>query len=41
MRDGVWAKKQLRGSELRGKNLGLLGYGRIAKGVAKSQDPLG
>ena len=34
MRDGVWAKKQLRGSELRGKNLGLLGYGRIARGVA-------
>ena len=34
MRNGVWAKKQLRGSELRGKNLGLLGYGRIARGVA-------
>ena len=34
LRDGVWAKKQLRGSELRGKNLGLLGYGRIARGVA-------
>lgn len=35
MRDGIWAKKELRGSELRGKNLGLLGYGRIAKGVAE------
>ncbi len=34
MRDGEWAKKELRGSELRGKNLGLLGYGRIARGVA-------
>ena len=34
MRNGVWAKKELRGSELRGKNLGLLGYGRIARGVA-------
>ena len=34
MREGVWAKKELRGSELRGKNLGLLGYGRIARGVA-------
>ena len=34
MRSGVWAKKELRGSELRGKNLGLLGYGRIARGVA-------
>ena len=29
MRDGVWAKKQLRGSELRGKNLGLLGLSLI------------
>ncbi len=35
MGDGVWAKKELRGSELRGKNLGLLGYGRIARGVAE------
>ena len=34
MKEGVWAKKELRGSELRGKNLGLLGYGRIARGVA-------
>ena len=34
MREGIWAKKELRGSELRGKNLGLLGYGRIARGVA-------
>ena len=34
MREGVWAKKELRGSELHGKNLGLLGYGRIARGVA-------
>tara|TARA_B100000965_G_scaffold50592_1_gene37433 strand:- start:78924 stop:79892 length:969 start_codon:yes stop_codon:yes gene_type:complete len=34
MREGLWAKKELRGSELRGKNLGLLGYGRIARGVA-------
>lgn len=34
LRNGVWAKKELRGSELRGKNLGLLGYGRIARGVA-------
>ena len=41
MRDGVWAKKQLRGSELRGKNLGLLGYGRIAKGVAEIARSIG
>ena len=34
MRDGVWAKKELRGSELNGKNLGLIGYGRIARKVS-------
>tara|TARA_B100000674_G_scaffold45864_1_gene31748 strand:+ start:3458 stop:4423 length:966 start_codon:yes stop_codon:yes gene_type:complete len=35
MKNGIWGKKELRGSELRGKNLGLLGYGRIARGVAE------
>mgnify|MGYP001995883725 CR=1 FL=1 len=34
MRDGIWAKKELRGSELSGKNLGLIGYGRIARNVS-------
>tara|TARA_B100000902_G_scaffold388425_1_gene434053 strand:+ start:152 stop:1123 length:972 start_codon:yes stop_codon:yes gene_type:complete len=34
LKNGEWAKKELKGSELRGKNLGLLGYGRIARGVA-------
>jgi phosphoglycerate dehydrogenase-like enzyme len=34
MRCGEWAKKEMRGSELRGKRLGLIGYGRIARGVA-------
>jgi len=34
MRQGVWAKKDLRGSELSGKNLGLVGYGRISRSVA-------
>ena len=34
LKNGIWGKKELRGSELRGKNLGLLGYGRIARGVA-------
>ena len=41
MRNGVWAKKELSGSELRGKNLGLLGYGRIAKGVAEIARSIG
>lgn len=41
MRKGLWAKKELRGSELRGKNLGLLGYGRIARGVAEIAKKMG
>tara|TARA_B100000900_G_scaffold113475_1_gene94968 strand:- start:9663 stop:10613 length:951 start_codon:yes stop_codon:yes gene_type:complete len=35
MRKGKWTKKSLVGTELSGKNLGLIGFGRIAKGVAK------
>lgn len=35
LRSGDWVKKQLRGSELGGKRLGLIGFGRIARGVAK------
>ena len=34
LRHGVWAKKDLRGSEIGGKRLGLIGLGRIARGVA-------
>ena len=34
LRSGDWAKKHLRGSELGGKRLGLIGFGRIARGVA-------
>ena len=34
LRNGKWAKKQLRGSEIGGKRLGLIGFGRIARGVA-------
>ena len=41
MRKGFWAKKELRGSELRGKNLGLLGYGRIARGVGEIAKKMG
>ncbi len=35
LRSGDWAKKNLRGSELGGKRLGLVGFGRIARGVAE------
>ena len=35
LRSGDWAKKNLRGSELGGKRLGLIGFGRIARGVAE------
>lgn len=34
MRDGRWEKKSLKGSELGGKTLGLVGAGRIAREVA-------
>lgn len=35
LRNREWAKKNLRGSEIGGKRLGLIGYGRIAQGVAR------
>lgn len=35
LRNGIWAKKDLRGSELSGKNLGLVGYGRISQSVGE------
>ena len=34
LRSGDWAKKELKGTELYGKRLGLIGFGRIAQGVA-------
>ena len=34
LREGLWEKKQLKGTELSGKRLGLVGFGRIAQGVA-------
>jgi phosphoglycerate dehydrogenase-like enzyme len=33
LREGIWAKKELVGTELSGKSLGLIGYGRIAQRV--------
>ena len=41
LRHGEWAKKALKGTELSGKRLGLLGYGRIAQSVATVARSLG
>ncbi|MCH2644095.1 MAG: hypothetical protein MKZ54_02190, partial [Candidatus Poseidoniaceae archaeon] len=41
LRLGIWAKKELKGTELFGKRLGLIGFGRIAQGVAKVAQAFG
>lgn len=41
MRQGKWNKKQYEGIELNGKTLGLVGFGRIAREVAKRAYALG
>ncbi|MBT4391150.1 MAG: 3-phosphoglycerate dehydrogenase [Euryarchaeota archaeon] len=41
LKNGKWTKKSLRGTELSGKNLGLIGFGRIAQGVAQIAEALG
>ena len=41
MREGKWNKKQYKGIELSGKTLGLVGFGRIARSVAKKAMALG
>lgn len=41
LREGKWEKKKYKGIELYGKTLGLIGFGRIAKEVAKRADGLG
>lgn len=41
MREGKWEKKHYEGIELSGKTLGLIGFGRIAKEVAKKAWALG
>lgn len=41
MRQGIWAKKKLKGIELMGKTLGLIGSGNIAREVAKMANCLG
>lgn len=41
MRDGKWEKKKYKGTEINGKTLGLIGFGRIAREVAKRAELLG
>ena len=41
LRRGEWAKKSLKGTELSGKRLGLIGYGRIAQSVGQVAQALG
>jgi len=41
LRGGLWEKKALTGSELSGKSLGLIGFGRIAQSVGNIAQALG
>ena len=41
MKQGRWEKKQMKGSELNGKSLGLIGFGRIAQGVSRVAQAIG
>ncbi|MBD8048893.1 D-2-hydroxyacid dehydrogenase [Clostridium faecium] len=41
MREGKWDKKKYKGTEINGKVLGLIGFGRIAKELAKRAKALG
>lgn len=41
MRSGEWNKKKYEGTEINGKTLGLIGFGRIAKEVAKRAEAMG
>lgn len=41
MKKGEWLKKKIKGTELAGKTLGLIGSGRIAQHVAKIANALG
>jgi len=41
LRSGNWTKKSLRGTELSGKRIGFIGFGRIAQGVARIVKEMG
>lgn len=41
MRQGLWNKKQYTGTEVAGKTLGLVGFGRIAQSLARKAEAIG
>lgn len=41
IRNGEWNKKQYEGTEIAGKTLGLIGFGRIAQALARRAEALG
>ena len=41
LRSGKWSKGQLRGTELSGKRIGFIGFGRIAQGVGRIAKSIG
>ena len=41
LRKGAWTKKALKGTELSGKRLGFIGFGRIAQGVGRAAKAFG
>ncbi len=41
LRSGKWTKKNLKGTELSGKRIGFIGFGRIAQGVGRVAKSLG
>ena len=41
LRNGQWTKKSLKGTELSGKRIGFIGFGRIAQGVGRVASALG
>ncbi len=41
MKRGEWKKKELKGCRIKGKTLGIIGYGRIGKEVARMASALG
>lgn len=41
LKDGIWYKKNLKGMEIQGKTLGIVGFGRIARNLANKAQLLG
>jgi phosphoglycerate dehydrogenase-like enzyme len=41
MRAGEWRKKQLKGVEIRGKTLGLIGFGNVGQAVGRRAEAMG